>query len=393
MRIGIQLLSLQPGTIGGVEGYVRRVLRAMIPQLGVDRLVLFLRPAAAATEVWRSVCGDVRVETVTHDPTAHYGEGYERWNLELLAAARLDAVFFPLSFFYPRPLPIPVAMHIGDIQHEYFPRNFSAEQFAWRRERIPESVRLADAVITDSHFSAECMRERYGPGEGRIHVVPLAGFDEQEIRSQPAPMGPPACDGQPFILYPAGDWPHKNHATLLRALRVMADRGRPEHLVLTTMVTPERNELQRRIEQLDLAGRVHSLGCVSTERLIGLYRSARLMAFPSLFEGFGLPLVEAMQLDCPVVASKAGAVVETAGGAALHCDDDAEAWADAMIRIADDVAERQELIAAGRRRAADFDWDRCAARHLRILRGIARTRLGSEVRGQPVWAEAAFRIG
>ncbi len=405
VRIGVQLLSLRPGAIGGVESYVHRVLRAMLPQLGQDRLVLFLRPEAAEAEFWRAVCADPRVESVVEDPARHYGDGYERWNLGLIAAARLDAIFFPLSFFYPRPLPIPVAMHIGDIQHEYFPENFTEEQLAWRRERIPQSIRLAGAVITDSEFSAQCIRECYSSGKERsqtglhkglrIHVVPLAGFSEEQVHREPLGRGwEHDCGGRPFILYPAGDWPHKNHETLLRALRLMADRGRPEQLVLTTMVEASGSELRRRIDELGLADRVHCLGCVPTERLIRLYRAARLMAFPSLFEGFGQPLVEAMQLDCPVVASRAGAVVEVAGGAAVHCENEAGAWAEAMIRVAEDAGLRRRLINAGGGRAAEFDWTRCAAEHLRVLRGIAG-QAGSARRGMGSAALAShtFRQG
>ena len=108
------------------------------------------------------------------------------------------------------------------------------------------------------------------------------------------------------------------------------------------------------------------------ETLIDLYRAARLMAFPSRFEGFGLPLVEAMQLGCPLVASKADGVVETAGDAAIFCDDDPHAWAETLSTILDDADRRADLRRRGHERAAHFDWNRCAAEHLALLRNLGK---------------------
>ncbi len=391
MRIGIQILSLKPGQVGGQEVLVRRLMARMAPMLGRDRLVVFLRPELASEPVWRPVLDHPAIEAATARPEEHYGEGYADWSLQVLRDAVLDVVFFPLFFFFPRPLPIPVAVHVPDLQHEFYPEYFPPEQLAWRRERIPESVAMADAVVTGSEFSAATLRERLHADPCRLHVIPNGGFLPEEIRAaeenrvrslfQSPSAGSltkgvakkasdPLFSDPSFVFYPAADWPHKNHETLLRAMAILAGRGRAEHLVLTGMLSRSGERLGALADQLGIAGRVHFLGNVEQNRLIGLYRRARLLAFPSRFEGFGLPLVEAMQLDCPIVASRAPAVVETAGDAAVFCDDSPEAWADALASTLDSPELLADLRRRGSARAAAFDWDQAATRCLGLLREL-----------------------
>lgn len=390
MRLGFQLLSLKPGHIGGQEIYLERLLSRTIPQLGDDTLVLFIRPELAATPFYQR-CAHVppgavrpRIELFVANPEAHYGDGYAAWSASILHAARLDVVCFPLMFFFPRPLSLPVVLHIADLQYEFFPENFAHDQLSWRRERIPESVALADAVVTYSAFSARCLRDRLHAPAERLHVIPSGGFLPEELPATPLPS-PGSHAGSdaperphraqqprhPFVLYPAADWPHKNHETLLHAFAQLRRSGRPERLVLCGLLGRRRPQLAALCKELGVADRVDFLGSVPRARLIELYRTAAALAFPSRFEGFGLPLVEAMQLDCPIVASEAEAVAETAGDAALYASDDPQSWARQLTRVLSDRELRAELIARGRRRAAVFDWSRTALQHLALLRAVA----------------------
>jgi glycosyltransferase involved in cell wall biosynthesis len=373
MRIGIQILSLRPGQVGGQEVLVRRLLARIAPMLGQDRIVVFLRPEVADDAAWRSALTHPAIETACERPEQHYGEGYADWSLQLLRDAAIDVVFFPLFFFFPRPLPIPVAVHVPDLQHEYCPEYFPPEQLSWRRERIPESVAMADAVITGSDFSAATLRERLNADPERLHVIPNGGFLSEEIRS--AEHEPTSLAGlpisSPFIFYPAADWPHKNHETLLKAMAILGRRGRTEHLVLSGMLTQSGKRLREMASHLSILERVHFLGCVEQRQLVAIYRRAVLMAFPSRFEGFGLPLVEAMQLGCPIVASRAAAVVEVAGDAAVFCDDTPEAWAETLAATLDSPEVLEDLRRRGAVREKDFDWDQAAVRYLALFRQLA----------------------
>ncbi|MCG8409086.1 MAG: glycosyltransferase family 4 protein [Phycisphaerales bacterium] len=371
MRIGIQLLSLRPGNVGGQEVLVRRLLSRIVPSLDDERLVLFLRPELAADSHYRNFAEHPSVQTRIERPEAHYGHGYADWNLELLESSKLDVIFFPLSFFFPRPLPIPVVIHVPDIQYAYFPQYFSPDELSWRRERIPESVRLADAVVTPTFFSKSCLEEKLHADGNRLHVIASAGFLADEMTEADRTTESDDAIPQPFVFYPAADWPHKNHETLIRAMALLAEHGRSEHLVFTGMFSQRRDALEKLVNELGLTARVHFLGCVSTNRIIHLYRTAHVMAFPSRFEGFGIPLVEAMQLGCPIVASRAEGVVETVGDAARISEDDPRCWCDTLTEVLSDTSVRTDLRRRGLRRATQFDWNQCARKTMELLRSVA----------------------
>jgi glycosyltransferase involved in cell wall biosynthesis len=324
---------------------------------------------------------------------------------------------------------------VPDLQHEYFPEYFPPDQLAWRRERIPESVELADAVITYTQFSARGLLEKLGTDKNKLHIIPAGGFTDEEIAAAPgrtpsasegpvagaptrtpsasegpvagaptrtpsasegpvagAPTRTPSASegpvagaqgsdhsalahlaGKPFIFYPAADWPHKNHETLINALALLTERGRPEHLALSGMLSQRGGALRELAEERGIADRVHFLGCVSQDELIALYRAATLMAFPSRFEGFGIPLIEAMQLGCPVVASKSAAIPETAANAAVYCNDNPASWAEGIEQVCSLPVMRRNLQARGYTRANEYDWNRSAQLHLALFRRAATT--------------------
>jgi glycosyltransferase involved in cell wall biosynthesis len=167
-------------------------------------------------------------------------------------------------------------------------------------------------------------------------------------------------------VYPANLWAHKNHERLIAAFERVDDDSL--HLVLT-------GRFYGREAQLSRHERVHVLGYVALERLASIYRGAVAMVFPSLFEGFGLPVLESMACGTPVGCSDRGALAEVADDAACQFDPtDVDAIADAIRRITADSALRERLRAAGLLRARHFSWEACAASHLEVYRTAAGQR-------------------
>jgi hypothetical protein len=173
---------------------------------------------------------------------------------------------------------------------------------------------------------------------------------------------------EPFIYYPANGWRHKDHETLLRAFRIVREKRRDLRLVLTGCPRDVMDRLRPLFESLDEAGAVRHLGYVDRRDTIGLYAAADVMVFPSRFEGFGFPLLEAMSCGTPIVCSPVASIPEVAGDAALYVDPgEPPALAEAVLRLLEDEVLRARLVAAGRERVRRFSFTETARQTLAVF--------------------------
>jgi glycosyltransferase involved in cell wall biosynthesis len=199
----------------------------------------------------------------------------------------------------------------------------------------------------------ETIVERLGVEPDRVRVIQL-GIDLERLH--------PGEEGrEPFLLYPANGWPHKNHARLLEAFALLR-RERPELGVVLT---------GSGLEDLPVAPGVEVRGHVPRDELVRLYQTAAVLVFPSLYEGFGLPPLEAMACGCPVAAARAGALPETCGDAARYFDPtNPEEIAGAVLEVLEDPGT---LAKRGLARAGAFSWDECARRHDDVYDELAQS--------------------
>jgi glycosyltransferase involved in cell wall biosynthesis len=367
MRIGVNCYLLQPH-IGGLQQYFLTLLRALLEHDGEHEYVLFwYRHNAGSlehlgTDRWRrqAVCLDDQRQVLAH-------------------LDRVDLYFCPFGALYPRPIPRPTVMTLVDIQEVYFPEFFTPADRYLRELHFPGSTRMVDRVITISEFSRDAIIAHHHLPPERVAVVHLCG-DERYARSADVAQAPDAPLPPRFVFYPANLWKHKNHDVLLRALRLLQhDRGRRFDLVLTGFAQENGYPLQEQARAYGVSDQVHPLGYLPVEQLAYLYRRADMLVFPSLFEGFGIPLVEAMATGCPVVAARATSIPEVTGDAAELFDPlSPEALAAAIERVADDEAWRETLRARGLQRARHFSAARMADGHRAVFREAAAvySRLG-----------------
>jgi glycosyltransferase involved in cell wall biosynthesis len=262
--------------------------------------------------------------------------------------ARLDVVHYALTVPVPKAS-APAVVTLHDVQHRDRPEFFGRARRSFRRIAYDRAARSAAAVIVTSAFVRDRALALLDLDPARVHVVPHA-IDHALFR-------PGDGEREPFLLYPARPWPHKNHARLFEAVARLRETRPGLRLVLTG----------DGLERLDpLPEGVERWGVVSPERLASLYRRAACLVFPSLYEGFGLPPLEAMASGCPVAAANAGAIPEVCGDAAVLFDpNDPEAIAAAVLE-ADERAE--ELRERGLARAAGFTWAETARRHEDVYR-------------------------
>jgi glycosyltransferase involved in cell wall biosynthesis len=331
--VGIALLTLVPGRMGGSETHVRELLGALARVGTLDYRVL----APPLAPEW-PLPTDIAREYGAAESTPGRLAAMARETLRSGNLADADVVHYPLTIALPR-VREPRVVTLHDAQHLDLPQLFPRGERAFRTVAWHRSLRGAARVIALSDFVRRRALERLELDDARIRVV-HSGVDHARFR-------PGDEQREPFLLYPARPWPHKNHARLYAAFAELR-RERPElRLVLTGGgdfgPVPEGVELH---------------GLVSDDEVASLYRRASALVFPSLYEGFGQPPLEAMACGCPVACSDAAALPEIVGDAARLFDPyDASAIAGA---VRDVLADPEPWQARGLAQAARYSWDATA---------------------------------
>ena len=340
MQVGISLLTLVPRVSGGSETYARELVRAL-GRVGEHSYRVLLPSIASDVEGLPSdIVDEYRAARFMPGRIVAMTEGVVRGRRLRRRLSGFDVVHFPLTVMIPRvATPAPVTT-VLDLQHEFLPQFFSRSERAYRRAVYGWSIRKSRLVVTISEHAARAVVERYSVPESLVRPIHL-GLDHAVFRPGDDMRGR-------FLFYPARAWPHKNHQRLFTAFSELR-RGHPDlELVLTAY-------------EGETPPGVRSLGHVSRDELVHLYRTAAGLVFPSLFEGFGQPPLEAMACGCPVASSDAAALPEVCGdGARLFDPTSVEAMVDAVEDI---LATPDEWRARGLARAARFSWEQTARAH------------------------------
>jgi glycosyltransferase involved in cell wall biosynthesis len=344
--VGISLLTLVPRISGGSETYARELVRALAR---VGRLEYHVYAPRIATDAADGLDGSViRTYRASRTTPARImamagATAFPSRLRNEIAAAAPDLLHFPLSITIPRGTGLPYVTSVLDLQHEVYPQFFSRTELAYRRFAYRAAATGSELVVTISEHAKETIIERLGVPAERVRVIYL-GIDHERLR-------PGTERREPTLLYPANAWPHKNHGRLFQAF----DLIRPERPELRLILTGSG------LESLPPHEGVEIRGHVARDELIHLYRTAQALVFPSLYEGFGLPPLEAMACGCPVAASNTAALPEILGDACRYFDPtDPE---DIAATVLDVLATGKALGARSLARARRFSWDECARRH------------------------------
>jgi glycosyltransferase involved in cell wall biosynthesis len=339
--------------------------RELIPALlqaappGMRFTAFINREAAAAPGPWGELLPAVTVP-VNARQRAQWVLGEQAALPWLAARARVDLVH-SLASTAPLWGPFRRVVTVHDLIYAHYPEAHSGLRGKGMRVLVPAAARRSRRIIVDSQSTREDLIKLVGIDARRIDVAPLGlgsvqrgeSLTEQETRERFA------LGGRRVLLSLSAKRPHKNLAALIDALATMP----PERplLVLPGYPTDYEQELRSRAEESGVAGDVRFLGWVSNTETEGLWRAAEAFVFPSLYEGFGLPVLEAMARGVPVACSNASSLPEVAGDAALLFDPrDQAAIAGALTRLFEDAALRERLTALGLERAREFTWERTA---------------------------------
>lgn len=362
MKIGIELLQVEEGVSGGIAPLLQGVLASLFRNRPEHEITLFCTPT------------NRRLFEGARGPT-HIWELPPSWCFELLDAhancLNLDVLLrsYPCdrAMSYPHTRQI---ILIPDLQHEYFPEFFTAEALAQRRASFRNALENAGAIATLTQHSRQTLLQHAAGHQPDIFLMPPALRTAGGSATPPSPPLPRGEEGDlsaeeralvpagDFFLYPANLWPHKNHRRVLEAFRLfLTTASRPFEFVFTGH--PEGWQALAK-DFADLP--IRHPGFIRPQLLQVLLRRARALIFFSLFEGFGMPLLEAFAAGTPVACSNSSSLPEVAGDAALLADPaDPRAMSEAMHRIAGDDALRARLVQRGKERLKLHSWEASAA--------------------------------
>ena len=364
----MNLMYLRPGAVGGSEVYVRGLAKALAAHVGVP-LTAFCSSVMAQTLDATSGLAPVVLASGNMSPGKRLFA--ENWTLSReLARNRIDVLLSPGNFG-PVLLPstVPQVATVHDLQHARWAKNFSVTKRYARSALFRGTAWRSRKIIAISDFTRSELVDVYSLPEDQVIAVDN-GFDAPERPGRDAITAVRARYGLPdaYAIFPAMVAPHKNHHLLLRVLERLRASGQHIPLVFIGSRRERYAAIQKEAADRHVAGALHVLGFVDRAEVFPLIAGARVLLYPSMYEGFGLPLLEAMHLQVPVVSSDAACLPAIAGQAALLAPPtDVEAWCEALVRIWSDESLRAHLIALGRLNVDRFSWNRCARETLRVL--------------------------
>jgi glycosyltransferase involved in cell wall biosynthesis len=383
VRIGLDVSILAACPRAGVGTYVYELARALTRVASSDRFLLypvfyyFFDPNYRRAELPRAANMETAFRRLPAWLVRHLWEREGRWWGREALLGRVDVVHsttYCAPRFHDRRKRLVVTIY--DVTFATHPELHTPANIAHCLRGTQQAIDRADAVIAISESTRRDLIERMGAPPDRVHAIPLAASDTFSRVNDPARLEAvrsrydlPAA----FILFVGTIEPRKNLARLLAAYAELPPALRAE---VALVVTGHRgwleSHLPRRAAELGVAEGVRFTGSVPAEDLPALYSLATLFAYPSISEGFGLPVIEAMACGAPVLTSNAAALPEVVGDAALLVDPlDRDAIARGLARLLEDSLLRESLSRRAQARAMTFSWERTARETLALYQAVS----------------------
>ncbi len=377
-RIGIDYTAAARQR-AGIGRYTRELITALLRLESPHQYLFFAATGGLEAERWEQEVRNLQASSIRHPaPSIHFHHLplSDDWLARLWHRLRLpipvEAITGPLDIFYSPDFVLPptrrgthTLLTVHDLSFLHYPEHFVPKLVSYLSQVVPRSVARAGLVLADSEATRADLIAHLGTPPGKVEVLysgvaprfrPEAEPGERERLQARYGIG-----DRPYILSVGTLQPRKNYTRLIRAFANL----KPEILEadIRLVIAGGRGWLYQDIlaEAERHADRVRILGFVDDTDLPALYRNAALFAFPSLYEGFGLPVLEAMACGVPVVCSDTSSLPEVAGGAALLVDPlDTDGLAQAMVRALRDTDLRRDMVIRGLDQAARFTWEQAA---------------------------------
>jgi glycosyltransferase involved in cell wall biosynthesis len=355
MKCAVSLLNYRPGSVGGVETYIRKLIEIYAADPSGHEITFI-----AGSTVADQLPAAARRQLVPHAPPALIAgrcmEAFTPLRARRLTrqidAAGYDVILFPQQSIFPIGLQTPAVLTVVDVQHLHRPEHYPLFDSCFRRTIYPVSLARAQRIIAISQATQRDLVELCNVAAEKIEVVHL-GFD----RTPPSPPDERRVE-RPYLYYPAATFAHKGHADLLRCFaRLKATHARDITLVFSGMQTALWKRLRKQIVALDLQRDVAHLGFVDYADIPSLYQHAEAVVFPSHFEGFGMPVLEAVRYGKPIFCSDLPIFDELGVPAQNRIDfTDPNALTGIMDRLHPTTLLKEPI-----------SWDECAKKTLQVM--------------------------
>jgi glycosyltransferase involved in cell wall biosynthesis len=359
MKIAVDLTPMRPGgENGGVKLATMEFLKGLQAHMGDTLRFLFFTADDTHDEVATllrkrdfAFCVLRRVGKSNLFQAIELATRSKAFVRNLLQKHRPDVLYCPFGTLFFASDGIPTVATVVDTLHRDFPFSLPVQTREWRELQFRRLVGSADFFQVISEFTAGRLKSLYDVPPEQIFItrLPIHG----RLTAVSGERGP-------FFFYPANFWMHKNHEILLIAYQIYLARctgQRNWELVLTGHLDERARFLQNTAADLDISAHVKFLGHVSETELARLYSTASCLVFPSLHEGFGIPIVEAMSFGLPIICGRETSIPEIGGNAAFYVDmRNPRKLADALCTIAGNEVLRSDLVALGKERLKAFDF-------------------------------------
>jgi len=376
MRIGVNTLFLVPSDVGGTEIYLRHNLKEMVIARSSESFVLFT--SRDNEHIFRADLENFsNIEYVTL-PFKAANRPFRIIIEQILLPkyvreSGVDVLWSP-GYTAPIRCSCPQAVTIHDLQYKTHPEDLTFLERKTLDFLVSSACRVCDSIIGVSEFSRqEILRYGFAPQE-KVFAI-LEGVDPA-LALSPAPgtVNPVSqYTSQPYILCVAHTYPHKNVHVLVDAFSQIAG-AIPHDLVLLGKARKGEERLQRSLEGMQCKGRVHRLTSIDFSQLTSVYQKADLFVLPSEYEGFGLPILEAMLCGVPVITTNKASLPEVGGPHARYVGECSAKIISSVILdvIRMDGKEREAKVQSARSWASSFSWQRSAEKTFRVLENISR---------------------
>lgn len=372
MKIAINTRFLLSGKLEGIGWYTYEVSKRLVERHPEHEFLFLFDRAYSPEFVFGSNVQPLSVFPQARHPWLFYW--WFEWSLPRVFRRHSPDVFFSPDGFLSLSAKVPTLLTIHDLAYLHFPQHIKGSHLRHYAKYMPLFARRAEHISTVSEYSKSDIVKQFDISPDKVSVAhpagsplfaPLAAEEQERVRGQ-------YSQGKPYFVYVGAIHPRKNTARLLEAFdRFKASSGAPHQLLLVGRLAWKTGEIEQTLTGMRYRSEVHLLGHLPAADMVRIMASAFALVYPSMFEGFGIPIVDAQQAGVPVITSSCSSMPEAGGNAALYVEPHSvESIRQQMQALYGSEALRQHCIQAGMEHARRFSWERTTEGIEAALRGM-----------------------